>query len=148
MTTSEEILLMKKKFAEEHGGEEANVLYVSDPKWREWWTELARVGNPHVNDKLALAVSRKGFAAMKGQIWQGMRVERLNPSNQPQYRTFVDRIADVNSPATDVSADKPEEDVDFKAGGSTAVAAASVAKVNASAEKASGRRRKPAQHAK
>lgn len=111
MTTSEEILLMKKKYAADHGGEEANVLYISDPKWREWWNELARVGNPHVNDKLALAVSRKGFAAMKGQIWHGLRVERLNPSNQPQYKTFVERETVVAATVTDDPHDSHDENV-------------------------------------
>ena len=91
MKTSNEIIEMKKRFAAAHGGEEANVLYISDPKWHQWWSELSRVGNPHVADKLASAIARKGFAAMKGQVWNGLRVERLNPSKQSQCRTFVDR---------------------------------------------------------
>src|SRR5688572_25547571 len=85
VTVSEEIIQMKVKFAVEHAGCEADVLYITDSKWRQWWYELSRIGNPHVGDKLALAISRKGFAAMKGQVWRGLRVERLNPSNQPQY---------------------------------------------------------------
>lgn len=80
---------MKEQFAAANGGHEANVLYITDSKWHEWWYELSRIGNPHVGDKLAVAIGRKGFAAMRGQVWQGLRVERLNPSNQPRYRTFV-----------------------------------------------------------
>jgi hypothetical protein len=91
MTTTDEILAMKARFAAGNGGREADVLYVTDAKWHEWWYELSRIGNPHVGDKLAVAIGRKGFAAMRGQVWQGMRVERLNPSNQARYRTFVDR---------------------------------------------------------
>ena len=90
MTTTEEIMRMKEQFAADHGGREANVLFITDSKWHQWWFELTRIGNPHVGDKLALAIGRKGFAAMRGKVWQGLRVERLNPSNQPQYRTFVD----------------------------------------------------------
>lgn len=144
MTASEEILLMKKKFAAEHGGEEANVLYVSDPKWRQWWTELARVGNPHVDDKLALAVSRKGFAAMKGQIWHGLRVERLNPSNQPQYKTFVERETIAQKSPADDSADIDQYAVtDLTAdGGSTKVSAVAAKASPEVFENKSGRRRK------
>lgn len=80
---------MKEQFAAANGGHEANVLYITDSKWHEWWYELSRIGNPHVGDKLAVAIGRKGFAAIRGQVWQGLRVERLNPSNQPRYRTFV-----------------------------------------------------------
>jgi hypothetical protein len=102
MTTTDEILAMKTRFAAGNGGREANVLYVTDAKWHEWWYELSRIGNPHVDDKLAVAIGRKGFAAMRGQVWQGMRVERLNPSNQARYRTFVDREAqDAASGAAD-----------------------------------------------
>ena len=90
MTASEEILEMKRRFASDHDGKEPNVLYVSDPQWRKWWCELARIGNPHVDDKLSVAIGRKGFAAMRGRMWQGMRVERLNPNEHKQYRTFVD----------------------------------------------------------
>jgi hypothetical protein len=89
MTVCEEILEMKDRFAAEHGGKQPNVLYVSDPKWRQWWGELARIGNPHVDNKLSVAIGRKGFAAMRGQVWNGMRVERLNPNERPEYRTFV-----------------------------------------------------------
>ena len=101
MTTTEEILAMKSRFAAGNGGREPNVLYVTDAKWHEWWYELSRIGNPHVGDKLAVAIGRKGFAAMRGQIWQGMRVERLNPSNQAQYRTFVDHEPEVAAGAAD-----------------------------------------------
>ncbi len=94
---------MKKKFAAEHGGREPNVLYITDSKWRQWWYELTRIGNPHVGDKLSVAIGRKGFAAMRGQVWNGMRVERLNPSNQPQYKTFVD----LETPVAASSADQP-----------------------------------------
>jgi len=90
---------MKERFAAGNGGREANVLYVTDAKWHEWWYELSRIGNPHVADKLAVAIGRKGFAAMRGQVWQGLRVERLNPSNQSQYRTFVDRETPAAAPA-------------------------------------------------
>jgi hypothetical protein len=90
MTTSEEIIRMKNKFVADHGGCEPNVLYITDSKWHEWWFELTRIGNPYVGDKLSVAIGRKGFAAMRGQVWRGLRVERLNPSNQRQYRTFVD----------------------------------------------------------
>jgi hypothetical protein len=90
MTVSEEIMEMKVRFAAEHGGRQANVLYISDPKWRQWWGELARIGNPHVDDKLSIAIGRKGFAAMRGRVWNGLRVERLNPNERPEYRTFVD----------------------------------------------------------
>ena len=91
---------MKKRFADGHGGQEANVLYISDPKWHQWWSELSRVGNPHVAAKLASAIARKGFAAMKGQVWNGLRVERLNPSKQSQCRTFVDRETPTETTST------------------------------------------------
>lgn len=95
---------MKRQFAADHGGREANVLYITDAKWHEWWFELTRIGNPHVGDKLSVAIGRKGFAAMRGQVWNGMRVERLNPSNQPQYRTFVDREDSDAAAAADARA--------------------------------------------
>jgi hypothetical protein len=89
MTACQEILLMKKKFAADHDGQQANVIYVSDPKWRQWWGELSRVGNPDIEDALSTAIARKGFAGIKGRVWNGLRVERLNPNERPQFRTFV-----------------------------------------------------------
>ena len=99
MTVSDEIMQMKQQFADEHGGQQPNVLYISDPKWRQWWGELARIGNPHVDDKLSIAIGRKGFAAMRGRVWNGMRVERLNPNERPEYRTFVDHEKAPPAPA-------------------------------------------------
>ena len=38
---------------------------------------------------------------MRGRVWNGLRVERLNPNERPEYRTFVDR---ETAPPTPVAA--------------------------------------------
>ena len=98
MTVTGEILQMKRQFSLLHPGQEANILYLTDTKWHGWWKELARVGNPHVDEKLSSAIGRRGFAAMRGRVWEGMRVERFDPNAHPGHKSFVARVETFPEP--------------------------------------------------